>query len=169
MNETYVECLVERKQNPFSIVIKAAMIALCAVCVILSLAGLPFMLLLAVIIGAVAGYLVFPVLSIEYEYLYLDKEITIDKIMSKQRRKRAEVLNLLKMELLAPAGSHEFDSYLNRNVKIKDYSSGIEGEGHKPYYLAYHDDNGEMLVKLEPDEDMLKAIKLIAPRKVREF
>ena len=60
------------------------------------------------------------------------------------------------MELLAPVGSHEFDSYLNRNVKIKDYSSGIEGEGHKPYYLAYHDENSEMLVKLEPDEDMLK-------------
>ncbi len=166
MNETYVECLVERKQNPFSIVIKAAMIALCAVCVILSLAGLPFMLLLAVIIGAVAGYLVFPVLSIEYEYLYLDKEISIDKIMSKQKRKKELVLDLIKMELLAPASSHEFDSYLNRNVQIKDYSSGMEGEGHKPYYLAYHDEKTEMLVKLEPNEEMLKAIKLVAPRKV---
>jgi hypothetical protein len=51
-------------------------------------------------------------------------------------------------------------------VQIKDYSSGIEGEGHKPYYLAYHDEKAEMLVKLEPNEEMLKAIKLVAPRKV---
>ena len=168
MNETYVECLVARKQNPFSMLIKAGMIALCTVCVILSLA-IPFMLIAAVIIGLLAGYLVFPMLNVEYEYLYLDKEITIDKIMSKQRRKRELVLDLLKMEVLAPANSHEFDSYLNRNVKIKDYSSGLEGEGHTPYYLAYHDENEEMLVKLEPDEEMLKAVRFIAPRKVRDF
>ncbi len=168
MNDTYVECLVARKPNPFGIVIKGVMIALCAVCVILS-AAVPLLLVAAVIIGVLAGYVVFPMLSIEYEYLYLDKEITIDKIMSKQKRKRELVLDILKMEVLAPVNSHEFDSWLNRNVKIRDYSSGIEGEGHKAYYLAYHDDNTEMLVKLEPDEEMLRAIKLIAPRKVRDF
>ena len=168
MNDTYVECLVARKPSPFGIVIKGVMIALCAVCVILS-AAVPLLLVAAVIIGVLAGYVVFPMLSIEYEYLYLDKEITIDKIMSKQKRKRELVLDILKMEVLAPVNSHEFDSWLNRNVKIRDYSSGIEGEGHKAYYLAYHDDNTEMLVKLEPDEEMLRAIKLIAPRKVRDF
>ena len=165
MNDTYVECLVERKPNPFSILIKGGMIALCAVCLILSFA-MPFMLIVGVIIGVLAGYFVFPMLSIEYEYLYLDKEISIDKIMSRQKRKKELVLDLIKMELLAPASSHEFDSYLNRKVQIKDYSSGIEGEGHKPYYLAYHDEKAEMLVKLEPNEEMLKAIKLVAPRKV---
>ncbi len=169
MNDTYVECLVARKANPFTVLIKAAMIALCAVLFILSFLGMPFLLIAAVIIGALSAYFVFPMLSIEYEYLYLDKEITIDRIMSKQKRKRETVLDLTKMELLAPVGSHEFDSYLNRNVKIKDYSSGIEGQGHKAYYLAYHDENSEMLVRIEPDEDMIKAVKLIAPRKVRDF
>ncbi len=73
MNDTYVECLVARKANPFTVLIKAAMIALCAVLFILSFLGMPFLLIAAVIIGALSAYFVFPMLSIEYEYLYLDK------------------------------------------------------------------------------------------------
>ena len=103
----------------------------------------------------------------EYEYLYLDKEITIDKIMSKQKRKKVQVLDLGKMELFAPSTSHEFDSYKSRNVKEKDFSSGYED--HKTWYLAYHDENEEALIRLEPDEEMIRAIRNIAPRKVRDF
>ena len=70
MNETYVECLVARKQNPLSILIKAAMIALICVLVILSLLGIPFTLIIAVVLAFLAIYVVFPMLDIEYEYLY---------------------------------------------------------------------------------------------------
>ena len=167
MNETYVECLVARKQNPLGILIKAGMIALISVSVILSMFGIPLTLIAAVVLVFLAIYVVFPMLSIEYEYLYLDKEITIDKIMSKQKRKRVQVLDIGKMELLAPSSSHEFDSYRNRTVKEKDYSSGYED--HKTWYLAYHDENEETLIKLEPDEDMIRAIRNIAPRKVKEY
>lgn len=167
MNETYVECLVARKQNPLSILIKAAMIALICVLVILSLLGIPFTLIIAVVLVFLAIYVVFPMLDIEYEYLYLDKEITIDKIMSKQKRKKVQVLDLGKMELFAPSTSHEFDSYKSRNVKEKDFSSGYED--HKTWYLAYHDENEEALIRLEPDEEMIRAIRNIAPRKVRDF
>ena len=44
--------------------------------------------IIAVAFG-VLDYFVFQWTSIEYEYLYLDKEITIDKIMAKTRRKKS--------------------------------------------------------------------------------
>ena len=87
--------------------------------------------------------------------------------MSKQKRKRVQVLDIGKMELLAPSASHEFDSYKSRGVMEKDFSSGYAD--HKTWYLAYHDENEEALFKLEPDEDMIRAIRNIAPRKVRDF
>ncbi len=166
MNDTYVECLVAKKQNPLFTVLKGVIIAACIFCVLLGFSlGNQLFMLLGIAGGFLSFYLLFPMFSIEYEYLYLDKEITIDKIMSKQKRKRAEVLDLSKMELLAPADSHEMDNYLSRKVPIKDYSSGIEG--HKAYYLVYHDEKEEALYKLEPDEEMLNAIRYIAPRKVK--
>lgn len=166
MNDTYVECLVARKPNPLNILIKAGCIAVCAIFVLASLMfGISVLIFGAIIAGFASAYLVFPMLDIEYEYLYLDKELTIDKIMSKQKRKKMETLDLLKMELFAPADGHDFDSYLSRKVTVKDYSSGFPE--HKAYYLAYHDEKGEALYKLEPDEALLNVMRNMAPRKVR--
>ena len=44
-----------------------------------------------VIAFAGLAYFVFPRLDIEYEYLYLDRELSIDKIMSKEKRNLAVV------------------------------------------------------------------------------
>ena len=167
MNESYVECLVARKTGPFNVFLKGLLFAVVAICIILGLfSGSMIIMILAIAVG-VGAYFLLPMLDIEYEYLYLDREITIDKIMSKQRRKRVAVYDIGKMELLAPENSHEFDSYRARNVKVYDYGSNMPD--HKAYLMAYHDEKEECLVKFEPNEEMLKCIKQVAIRKVKDY
>ena len=161
MNETYVEWLVRRKTPVYMKLLKILTIML-AVCFIF----IGMLNLVALIIGglfAAAAYFVYLNADIEYEYLYVDKELSIDKIMAKSRRKKAATFDLGKMEFVAPVKSWHLDQYKNRNDKVVDYSSGEEKQP-DTRYLFYYD--GKQKVIFEPNREMLKAMQLVAPRKV---
>lgn len=162
MSETYVECLVKAKSNTGLKLLKYLLIGLTAVFVVLMLAGV----LLAIIFGAITGvaaYFVTLYSDLEYEYLYLDRELVIDKIMAKSKRKRVASYQLERMEVMAPFHSHRLDSYKGRQVKVKDYSIGEELKPDLRYAVYY--EGGEKLI-LSPSEEMVKAIHNAAPRKV---
>ena len=167
MNEAYVEHLVARKPNPLTKVLKIVVIALAVLFCAIGFMTLNWYWLIPALVLGLCAYFLLPRLDVEFEYLYLDKEITIDKIFSKQTRKRAMVLDLNKMELIAPVTSHEFDSYKARKVPIKDYSSKEPDKN--PYGIAYHDPQGDMIVIIEPNAELLKAIKTAFPRKMIDF
>ena len=133
-------------------------------------------------IGFIGGYLIFlvplavfgllsflvvPGFELEYEYLYLDKELTIDKIMSKQKRKKVRDIDLSKMEYICPINSHQLDPYKSRNLKVSDYSS--KEENARVWVIVYKDQSGDELIGIEPNEELLKAIKTVYPRKVVEY
>jgi len=165
MNETYVECMVAKKKSPLVPVLR---IVIWAIVILLFMIGMANMIFFIVaIVAAILAYIFLPQLDIEYEYLYLDREISIDKVLAKQKRKHVRTIDLNKMELIAPYTSHELDSYKNRNIKVADFSSG-DAEA-KPYAIVYHDQNQDELILLEPNAEMLKAIKMIYPRKVVEY
>ena len=119
-------------------------------------------MILAVVTG-VGAYFVNLFTDLEYEYLYLDKELVIDKVMAKSRRKRVATYSLDKVEILAPIKSYHLDNYKNRNVKQKDYSIGIEEKPDLRYAMYY--EGGEKLL-LSPSPEMIKIMKNVAPRKV---
>ncbi len=167
MNEAYVEYMVARKPNPLTKVLRIAVIASAVIFCAIGLVRVDFLFLIPGIALGLVAFLLIPRLDVEFEYLYLDKEITIDKIFSKQTRKRAMVVDLNKMELMAPITSHEFDSYRSRKVPEKDFTS--KNPDIKPYGIAYHDSTGDMLILFEPNAEMLKAIKTVFPRKVLDF
>ena len=165
MNDTYVEVMVARKKNPLLGVARYILYGLALVCFILSFGGAVF--LIGTIVFAAIAYFVLPRLDIEYEYLYIDKEISVDKIMSKEKRKHVYTVDLNKMEIIAPANSHELDSHKARGAKVYDFTSGEEGA--RVYSIVYAaGGEGTVLVNFEPNEEMLHAIKMVFPRKVLE-
>lgn len=166
MNDSYVECLVKRKPNPLNILIKGVIYAATVTCAILALSGLVVMFVPVIGLGLLI-YFWMPNLDLEFEYLYLDKEISIDKVMNKQKRKRVVTLDLNKMEFIAPETSHELDSYKSRNLKIKDFSS--KDPEVKKQILVYNGTSGTELYCIEPNGELLKCIKTVFPRKIREF
>ena len=166
MNDTYVECMVARKSSPLMGILKYVIYILAVISGLSALMGYIIFIVPLVIFGLLA-YFVVPGFDLEYEYLYLDREISIDKIMSKQKRKKVRTLELNKMEKMCHINSHELDSYKAKNVKVSDYSSGVDGA--KVWVIVYTGKDGEELVGIEPNEEMLKAIRNVYPRKVIDY
>lgn len=166
MGDSYVEVLVGREKNTAFAVLRIIMYVLCGICVVLAMGGMPVLLLVGIAIGAI-GYFVCPAPDIEYEYLYMGKELTVDKIISKSKRKNVGTFDLNKMEVMCPVNSHELDSYKNKKLPVKDFSSNKPDS--KPYVIAYHDEKEEFLIYVEPVAEFVQAVKSTMPRKVVEY
>ena len=163
MSETYVELLVARKPSVLMRFLKMLLIMLTVVFALIGFLT-PFVvgMLIAIVLGGCA-YFAHMNAEIEYEYLYLDRELSIDKVLAKSRRKKAGSYSLEQMEIFAPLNSHRLDSYKNRQMEAIDYSSGIAAQPERRYMMVW---NGDTKIILEPNAEMIKAIQGIAPRKV---
>ena len=166
MNDTYVEVMVARKKNPLLVPLKIILYILTVAFVLMGLGnGLYF--IGAALFGALA-YFYIPTLDLEYEYLFVEREISIDKIMSKQKRKNVYTVDLNKVEIMAPVTSHELDRYKSGGLKSYDFSSGNEDA--KVYSIVYETGmEGTVLVNIEPNGEMLRALKNVLPRKLVEY
>lgn len=167
MNDTYVEVMVNRKKSPLLDAGRIACYVLAVICLVLAVSPFTLSFIACAVIFAAVAYFILPRFDIEYEYLYIDKEITIDKIMSKEKRKNVTTLDLNRMEVMAPVRSHELDSYRSRNLKEYDYTSGEEDA--KVYSIVCAHDKETAIVNIEPGEKMIAAIKTVFPRKVVEY
>ena len=115
-------------------------------------------------LGALMGvFLAADLLSVEFEYLYVDKEISVDKILNKTKRKKVEKFETERMEIFAPINSWHLDNMKNRQLKVTDYSSGVAGQPDRRYVMIY---SGDRKIIFEPSEAMVKALQSVAPRKV---
>ncbi|MDE7001948.1 MAG: hypothetical protein K2P73_16950 [Lachnospiraceae bacterium] len=163
MNESYKELLVKKDRG-----IKETLIRFLSLLPTVFLGLLTFLtgnmiFFIIVIALGVLDYFVFQWTDIEYEYLYLDKEISVDKIMAKTRRKRVTTLSVEKVEIMAPEKSHQLDSYRNRQTKVTDLSAGHDLPDQKLYWIFYE---GNQRILMNLTEDFARTIKGIAPRKV---
>ena len=163
MSEAYVECLVKAKPSILGKFFKYLLIMLTVALALLMFLTMNVILMIRAVVTGVGAYFVNLFTDLEYEYLYLDKELVIDKVMAKSRRKRVATYSLDKVEILAPIKSYHLDNYKNRNVKQKDYSIGIEEKPDLRYAMYY--EGGEKLL-LSPSPEMIKIMKNVAPRKV---
>lgn len=164
MSDLYTEEIVKKEKTGKDTIIKVLLIAGTAASV-LSFPVLGMISIVLIIAFAVADYFIIPSLDLEYEYLYVNGEIDIDKIMSKQKRKRIFSGDVSGIEFMAPSGSHELDHYRSRqDIKKKDYSSGKKDA--KTYTMVLKQDQGLMMITFEPSETVLKDMKRIAPREV---
>ena len=161
MSETYVECLIKQKQSGGKKFLKGLLIALTVImCIAMLVFPIAFILALAAGVGA---YVLKLFSDVEYEYLYLDRELVIDKVMAKTRRKRVGTYSLDRIEIMAPIKSYHLDNFKKRTAKPKDYSIGEELKPDRRYVLYY--EGGEMVL-LSPSEELVKAMRNLAPRKI---
>lgn len=161
INESYVECLVKAKPSLAGKVFTYVFGALTVGSIILALMGMGIGLITAVLFGG-GAYFVNMFSDVEYEYLYVDKEITIDKIFARSNRKTIGRYALESMEIFAPVSSEHLADFKNREVRTQDFSAGSKGEG--PVFAMYYEGGKRLL--LSPSQEMIKVLKNIAPRKV---
>lgn len=162
MGDMYREILVKKKTSGGAKFLKGLMTTMTVLCL---LAGfvIPVLLVGAVVFGLLT-YFVAPKLDVEYEYLYVNGELDIDAIYSRQKRKRVGSYDVSELEILAPAKSHALDSYLNNGAKVTDYTSGDEHV--KSYIMVFNKEKGRQIIKTEIDDVIIGDLHRVAPRKV---
>ena len=162
MGETYIEQMIARKSSIVPTVLKVILGAVCAGSVILGMMGAGLFYSVALLAG-LGIYFVFYLTGVEYEYLYVDKSLSVDKIVAKRTRKKVASYDLERMECFAPFGHEILKEYENRSLDTKDYSSGYSQNADKRYVLIY---DGQKKIILEPSEKMIETIYTVSPRKV---
>lgn len=164
MSDLYTEVLVEKKFTGKDMAIKVGLIFLTVFVAAVGLMFIPLALVVALALG-VLDYFMIPKLNVEYEYLYVNGELDIDKIYSRSKRKKGGRYDLAKIEIMAPVNSHQLDSYRNNTgIKTVDYSSGKPDA--KIYAMIIATDKELQRVLFEPNDIMIKDIRSKMPRKV---
>ncbi len=162
MSDLYQEILVKKEMTLGKKLLKVGIIALLVLLVLAAMFLNPLILALAIAVGFVAYMFLIPHLDVEYEYLYVNGELDIDVIYSRQKRKKVASYDVETLEVIAPAKSHALDSY--RSEKIKDYTSG---KNEKNEYIAVYNKDGKRdVIKVELNDAILNDMRRMAPRKV---
>lgn len=162
MNDFYVEYMVKQKTPIIKIFLRILFTILTVLFFLLTPVAGFLAIAMALLSGALSYFLTLEC-SLEYEYLYVDRELSVDKISAQRRRKTVAKFNTEKIEIFAPVRSHRLDEYGNRPLKQKDYSVGYEAQPDQRYVLIY---NNELRILLSPNTALVEALRGVAPRKV---
>lgn len=163
MSDLYSELLVKKERTIKDKLVKGGLIALVVICALVGI-FMPFLFFVAIALG-IAAYFIIPGTDLEFEYLFVNGELDIDKIMSKSKRKRVKSLNISECDLMAPLNSHRMDYYnSNQKLKVQDFSSG--NPEHKRFAIIARDGADTCKVIIEPDETLAKTMRNTAPSKV---
>ena len=163
-DNSFVECLVPSKASPLMVVLKGVTLALTIMLFIGAFTVLGIVGMILTIVAGVAYYFISLNASIEFEYQYCDREITVDKILNKSRRKNVAKYDVGRIEAMAPSRSYHLDEFKNRTYKALDFSAREKNPQPDPTYTIYYD--GKEKIVLEPSKEFVEAIKAVAPRKV---
>ena len=120
MSDYYTEQLIKKQTTMKDVFLKALLVSLSIVSVLIVFL---FPLGIIIPIGVIAATVILiRRLDVEYEYLYVNGDLDIDKIMHKAKRKRVFSMNVNDLEVLAPIDAIELRQY--QRAKVLDYSSG---------------------------------------------
>lgn len=165
MEEVFVEQIIKRRINASSLLLR--IISVLIVLLSLLMIGRLFMLGITISILLIYGtYLVWSYTSVEYEYSFVNGELSIDKILGQRKRKFVKNFEIKNAEVIAPVFSDEIKGRAG-NIKTIDFSSGYKSD--KVYAMIINDGNGTTQVLLEPDEDVLKAMHHVRPNIVKIY
>lgn len=173
MEENYVEKLVSKKTDTKAIALRTVTIVAVVFVLYLSLfylgtLGLLIYGLVAVFFLIWLVYYVFCMTSVEYEFVLVKNELSIDIIYGKNKRKNQQTIDVSKCELIAPAESMAAAPYHKANqMQTFDYTSGNGQE--EIYLLVIPYGASKAKLYMEADKKMLDAFRMVAPGKVKEI
>ncbi len=165
MGDAYTELLVKCKTSPAMKALKGFLAAVTAIAVVLAVLTFNWVVFIVAIVLGVGCYFVSQNVDLEYEYLHLNDELDIDKIMNKSKRKRVATIDLGSVEVVAPLGSHALDRH--QQLKVLDFSA--KDPNQKPFVMVCKVGDNMTKVVLQMNQKMIKDLKYRMPRKVVEY
>lgn len=160
MGDSYTEQLVKQRPTGATALKKTGLIMVIVISALATIM-IPYLVIIPLALIMLAFYFWKRVSTLEFEYLYYNGEIDIDKIMGREARKRVLSVSAKEMEVLAPTGSIELQQY--QNLKVFDCSSKTEN---KTYEVVTKHKGENVRVIFEPNDTILQGMRMYAPRKV---
>lgn len=169
--EQIIECKTDRRGIALKIGIIAGMFLFGAVFVTAAViyGGVVSVIALAAISGVIwLGVNLFKGLTVEYEYILTNKELDIDKIIGRRKRKRLITLDLTKAE--------KFDVYSERNAKEAEASfadaettvSAHDNTFVGMWYLTVrHDVHGKAVLLFNPNDAFIIKVNNALPSRAK--
>ena len=164
MDEVFVEQIVKKKISMSGILMRA-------IAIIFVLAGIFSLLILGALGLTITAlliyvtYIIWGYTSVEYEYSFLNGELSIDKIMGQRKRKTIACYDIKNAEIVAPSMSDEVVSKINNTI-TKDYSTRCRNAN--LYSMIVNDSDGRKQVIFEPNEKVLDAMYHVKPSIVKK-
>lgn len=162
--DTFFEQIVKIKLSGKAIAIIAAIFFVDALILFLCFAyatatvmSLMFLIVVALIFGS---YKILKLISIEYEYIFTNGDLDIDKIIGKESRKRIVSIKCAQVEKYA---DYKNGMVAPGSVK-KTYFFCNEDSENQKYMIVNHKDEGTVMIVFAPDERMQGAIEKYIPR-----
>ena len=162
IQDSYVEQLVKRKTPSYALLVKILLGILFAVSLFLAVTTIFGILVLLAVCAA--SYFILLRLNTEFEYLYIDGQLSIDRIMNQNKRKKVMECDKDALLMVAPIDSYVLKDYETAGMKTVDCSSGRSDA--KKYAFFYQDGQQRMKVIFEPNERLLHCIRNTSPRKI---
>lgn len=166
--DVIVEYIVKRKNTGKDLILQILILIAAVTLTLLLLATgflilpslMPILFLLAM--GSVyGGYLLFTQYNVEYEYIFVNGEMDVDKIIARRKRKRLVTVNARSFEafgIYKPA-EHQNATYANRI-----YACGNLNDPGNFYAVMNHPKLGRTLLVFSPNDRILNALKTYIPR-----
>lgn len=143
---------------------------------ILSAIGFIFSLLLIVastvvgLVGCVVMAVIFWFSSREvgkdYEYVYVDGDISFDAIYNKSRRKTKGKTSWDETRLVCKKGAPELEGYRQKNASVQNFTSNDESCG-EVYAIVTEGEGRLTITYFEPAQEMLEMMWRKGPSKVK--
>lgn len=157
--EQYCEYLVKQRTAPWRKGLNILAAALCLLCLIGGFWITPWLLLAAVGAGVGTWFLV-RTAEVEYEYLLIEEEFSVDCIYQKSRRKPKAVFPILRFALVAPADAPQLIGIRREGCKLRDFSSR---DSQAKTYSIVCKDQDVTEIRITPNEKMLSMLERMLP------
>lgn len=160
--DIFCEYIVKVKRSPMEILISVLGVFLAAILIFFSLGLLStafssFVLLIdaAIVYGV---YILITHFDVEYEYIFTNGDLDIDKIIAKRKRKRMFSLSVKEFEVLEPVDKNK--AYTN----VLDCSTRTNNAD--AYYGIFSKDNKRQTLIFNPPQKMMENMKQYSPRTI---
>ena len=164
MNDSYVEILIKKQSRAVHTAIKILLLFITVASFLIAIFTKFTLLFLLGLVLLIVDNLVLPLLSVEFEYLYVGGELAIDRIAGKARRKNCVTADMEQVECIAEDGSQKIKDLGSLKYIEKNYTSGSQNA--KIYACILHQGKEIWKILFEPNEDMLDLMRKTYPRKV---
>ncbi|MDR1765498.1 MAG: DUF6106 family protein [Lachnospiraceae bacterium] len=163
MGDTYLEHLVKQARPVYAGAATVALYGICFICLVATFVWLPAVV--ALVAAIVATYFITLNLDLEFEYLFVNGQLTIDKIMKKSRRKKVWDGDMESLLIAAPADSGLVKNY-DGGGQMKCVDCSSKDPSSKAVALIVSQGQSKLKLIIDPQETIIRYLKQRYPSKV---